>query len=126
LEDHVAASIFDKLKDQLAAAKAEYKDKRADLERQIVALDKEYGAVFGMLDGKGAKRGPKAGKTNGSREYGGVKEAVLAAITSAKNGIKPAQIAAKTGLASPQVHNSLTGLKKSKDVRVKDGLYHAT
>jgi hypothetical protein len=124
LEDHVAASIFDKLKDQLAAAKAEYKAKRSDLEKQIVALDREYGEIFDTV-GKAAKRGPKAGKTNGSREYGGVREAVLKAIQSGK-GMKPAQIVEKTGLSSPQVHNSLTGLKKSKDVKVKDGLYVAT
>ena len=68
-------------------------------------------------------RGRKAGRGSGKREYGGVRTSVLETIKAAK-GIKPAQIVAHTGLSSPQVHNALTGLKKSKEVKVKDGLYH--
>ena len=119
------ASAFDKLREQLSSAKAEYKARRRELERQIEELDREYGALFGTAtNGAGAKRGPKprgAGKT----AYGGVREAVLGAIKSHK-GIKPAGIVEATGLASAQVHNSLTGLKKDKLVKVKDGLYTAS
>lgn len=124
------ASVLDGLKSQMSKAREEYKAKKAgisdkirELESQSAALDKEYSFLDTMFGGKG--KGRKAGAKAGV-EYGGVKQAVLEAIQGSKNGIKPAQIAEKTGLASPQVHNSLTGLKKSKEVKVKDGLYHAT
>ena len=116
----MAASIFDKIKDQLATAKSEYKARRKELERQLAELDREYGALFGEIDG-----GKKPGRRARSKlEYGGVRNAVLDAVKS-NRGIKPAQIVEKTGLSSPQVHNALTGLKKTKEVRVKDGLYTA-
>ena len=113
------ANVIEKLREQIPSAKAEYKSRRRDLERQIEILDREYGALFGEVAGK--KPNGRA-RSASSRAYGGVKTAVLDAIRSAK-GIKPAQIAEKTGLSSPQVHNSLTGLKKDKLVKVKNRLY---
>jgi hypothetical protein len=113
------ASVLEKLREQISSAKAEYKSRRRDLERQIETLDREYGALFGEV--AGMKPNGRARRTP-SRAYGGVKTAVLDAIRSAK-GIKPAQIVEKTGLSSPQVHNSLTGLKKDKLVKVKGRLY---
>jgi hypothetical protein len=118
----MASTIFGKLKDQLAAAKAEYRARRKELERQITELDREYGALFGGGGGE-MPRGRGRGKGSSGREYGGVKAAVLDCIKAGK-GVKPAAIIEKTGLVSSQVHNALTNLKKSKLVKVRDGLYH--
>ena len=109
-------------KKQMRAARKEYRTKRRVLEKQLAALDREYGSLFDI--GRVGNNNPKPGRATSGRKYGAVRESVLAAIKSAK-GIKPAQITVKTGLASAQVHNSLTGLKKDKLVRVKDGLYTA-
>src|SRR5258708_38725393 len=122
------ASILESIKSQVAKAKDEHRAKRkqietqiAELERALVRLDSDY-AMLDNLSGRGRKPGRKAG---GSKiEYGGVRNAVLDAIKSSK-GIKPAQMIEKTGLSSAQVHNALTGLKKTKEVKVKDGLYTA-
>ena len=110
------ASIADSIKKQLKAARKEYRAKRAELESALVRLDREYAFVIGDAKPNGAGERSRPGKV-----YGGVRSAVLGAIKAAK-GIKPKQIAEKTGLASAQIHNSLTGLKKGKLVRVKDGL----
>jgi len=118
-------SIADTLKKQLKAARKEYRTKRRELERAIAKLDRQYGALLGFAGG-GSDVAPvslKARSMSG-RKYGGVREAVLGAIRLGK-GIKPKDIVAKTGLASAQVHNSLTALKKDKLVRVKGGLYTA-
>lgn len=114
------ASIAETLKKQLKAARAEYRAKRRELEKALADLDREYGFLLGNVG-----RGPGRPRATSGRKYGEVRETVLATIKSGK-GLKPAQIVAKTGLAGPQVHNSLTGLKKDKLVRVKDGLYTAS
>src|SRR5258708_4671551 len=107
----------------MKAARKEYRAKRAELESALARLDREYAFIIGNGGGSGVGNGrAKRGKTG--RKYGAVRESVLGAIKAAK-GIKPAQIVEKTGLVSAQVHNSLTGLKKDKLVRVKDGLYTA-
>jgi hypothetical protein len=128
------ASILDSLKAQMQRARGEYKEKRKSIEQQIAQLERDLDkldAEYAMLDSLNGKRrgGPPAGAKRGGRGksglgYGGVRSAVLDTIKATK-GIKPAQIVDKTGLASAQVHNALTGLKKSKEVRVKDGLYTA-
>ncbi|MBI3514348.1 MAG: hypothetical protein HY060_09840 [Proteobacteria bacterium] len=124
----MAASVLDQIKSNITKARSELNARRKDLEHQIAALQKQLDALdadFAMLDrlsgraprGRGGPRGPR------KLQYGGVRTSVLDAIKGAK-GIKPAQIVKHTGLNSPQVHNALTGLKKSKEVKVKDGLYH--
>jgi hypothetical protein len=124
----MAASVFDSIKSNLTKARAEINSRRKDIEHQIAALEKQLTAVdadaalLDQLSGK-SPRGRRGVRGPRKREYGGVRTSVLDAIKSAK-GIKPAQIAQSTGLSSPQVHNALTGLKKSKDVKVKEGLYH--
>ena len=125
----MAASVLDQIKSNLTKARSELNARRKDIEHQIVALQKQLAAVendAAMLD-RLSGRAPR-GRGRGARgprklQYGGVRTSVLDAIKSAK-GIKPAQIVQSTGLNSPQVHNALTGLKKSKEVKVKDGLYH--
>lgn len=118
------ASLAEALRKQVAAAKVEYRAKRADLERQLAQLDRDYAVILGGIEvGNGRRRGGGR-RSAGGLGYGKVREAVLAAIKAGK-GMKPAQIAEQTGLASAQVHNSLTALKKGKSVRVKDGLYSA-
>ncbi len=127
----MASSVLDQIKNNLTKARAELNGKRKDIEQQINALQKQLDALdddFAMLDRLSGKAPRGAGRGRGGRGarklgYGGVRTSVLDAIKSAK-GIKPAQIAATTGLSSPQVHNALTGLKKTKEVKVKDGLYH--
>lgn len=114
------ASLVETFKKQMKAAKKEYRLKRRELEKALTKLDREYGALFGMADGGGA---PKVRRKAG-RKYGAVRESVLSVIKASK-GIKPKQIVEKTGLASQQVHNSLTGLKVAKLVKVKDGIYTA-
>ena len=121
------SSVLDSIKQNLSKARAELNQKRKDIQRQIAALERQLAALdrdYAMLDGFGSRRGqPQKGHRPSSRlGYGGVRSAVLEAIKSAK-GVKPAQIIGKTGLSSQQVHNALTGLKKSKDVKPKDGLY---
>jgi hypothetical protein len=125
----MAASVLDSIKSNITKARSELNSRRKDIEHQIAALEKQLAAVDAdeaMLDHlsgrspRGGRRGVRGGR---KREYGGVRTSVLDAIKGAK-GIKPAQIAHSTGLSSPQVHNALTGLKKTKDVKVKDGLYH--
>jgi hypothetical protein len=126
---NMAASVLDQIKNNLTKARSELNARRKDLEHQIAALEKQLAAVdadAALLD-QISGRGPR-GRRKGARGarklgYGGVRTSVLEAIKAAK-GIKPAQIVEHTGLSSPQVHNALTGLKKSKDVKVKDGLYH--
>jgi hypothetical protein len=124
----MAASVFDSIKSNLVKARAEINARRKDIEHQIAGLEKQLAAVdadaalLDQLSGK-SPRGRRGVRGSSKREYGGVRTSVLDAIKSAK-GIKPAQIAHSTGLSSPQVHNALTGLKKSKDVKVKEGLYH--
>lgn len=124
----MAASVLDQIKNNLTKARAELNARRKDIEQQIAALEKQLAALdndFALLDRLSGKT-PRAGRGGrGGRKmgYGGVRTSVLDAIKSGK-GIKPAQIASATGLSSPQVHNALTGLKKSKEVKVKDGLYH--
>jgi hypothetical protein len=113
------ASLIDSFKKQMKAAKKEYRQKRHELERALAKLDREYGAIFGMPGDGAAKVTPRR---RSGRKYGAVRATVLGAIKSAK-GFKPTEIVKKTGLASAQVHNSLTGLKKSREVKVKDGLY---
>ena len=112
------ASVAATFKKQIRAAKKEYRIKRRELEKALAKLDREYGTLFSMDGGKAA---PTARRSSG-KKYGAVREAVLGAIKASK-GIKPAQIAKKTGLGPAQVHNSLTGLKKTKEVKVKDGMY---
>ena len=127
----MAASVLDQIKSNLTKARSELNARRKDIEHQIVALQKQLAAVendAAMLD-RLSGRAPR-GRGRGARgprklQYGGVRTSVLDTIKAAK-GIKPAQIVASTGLSSPQVHNALTGLKKSKEVKVKDGLYHLT
>ena len=127
----MAASVLDQIKNNLTKARAELNAKRKDIEQQINALQKQLDALdndFVLLDrlsGKAPRGGGRGRGGRGSRKlgYGGVRTSVLDAIKSAK-GIKPTQIAATTGLSSPQVHTALTGLKKSKEVKVKDGMYH--
>jgi hypothetical protein len=115
------ASIAETIKNQLRAARREYKAKRQELERALVKLDREYGFLLG--ESPATARG-RAKRASSGRKYGAVRAAVHDAIKASK-GIKPAQIAEKTGLSSAQVHNSLTGLKKDKLVRAKNGLYTA-
>ena len=126
----MAASVLDQIKNNLTKARAELNARRKDIEQQIAALEKQLAAVdndFALLDrlsGKAPRGRGRPGRGGGRKlGYGGVRTSVLDAIKGAK-GVKPAQIAATTGLSSPQVHNALTGLKKSKEVKVKDGLYH--
>lgn len=126
----MAASVLDQIKNNLTKARGELNARRKDIEQQIAALEKQLAALdddFALLDRLSGKA-PRGGRGRGGRGgrkmgYGGVRTSVLDAIKSGK-GIKPAQIASATGLSSPQVHNALTGLKKSKEVKVKDGLYH--
>ncbi len=113
------ASLAETLKRQVQAARAEYKAKRRELEKALEQLDRDYAFVLY----NGVKIG--TARVSSALAYGGVREAVLSAISASK-GIKPKDIIAKTGLGSQQVHNSLTGLKKAKLVRVKDGLYTAS
>jgi hypothetical protein len=124
----MAVSVLDSIKSNLTKARAELNGRRKDIEQQIAALEKQLAAVDadeGLLDQISGKspRGRRGARGSRKREYGGVRTSVLDAIKTSK-GIKPAQIAHNTGLSSPQVHNALTGLKKSKEVKVKDGLYH--
>jgi hypothetical protein len=126
----MAASVLDQIKNNLTKARAELNAKRKDIEQQMAGLQKQLDALdndFALLDRLSGRAPRGAGRGRGGRGrklgYGGVRTSVLDAIKSGK-GIKPAQIAASTGLSSPQVHNALTGLKKSKEVKVKDGLYH--
>jgi hypothetical protein len=114
-------ALAETLKKQLKAAKKEYTAKRRELERALAQLDRDYGFLLAVSTARASGNGRRRRST---RAYGGVKTAVLDAIKSGK-GLKPAQIVGKTGLASAQVHNSLTGLKKVKLVKVKDGLYTA-
>lgn len=116
------ASYVEQLQTLTAQAKSEYKSRRAELLKQLADLDREYAFLGVTPESKGAGGRKRAGS---SVPYGGVRQSVLDAIKSAKGGMKPAQIVEKTGLSSPQVHNALTGLKKSKEVKVKDGLYTA-
>jgi hypothetical protein len=126
----MAASVLDQIKNNLTKARSELNARRKDLEHQIAALQKQLAAVdddAAMLDRLSGRAPRGRGKgVRGSRKlaYGGVRTSVLDAIKATK-GIKPAQIVQHTGLSSPQVHNALTGLKKSKEVKVKDGLYHS-
>lgn len=128
----MAASVLDTIKSNLTKARSELNARRKDLEHQIAALEKQLAAVdtdaalLDQISGRGPRgpRGRRGARGPRKREYGGVRTSVLDAIKGSK-GIKPAQIAQHTGLSSPQVHNALTGLKKSKDVKVKDGLYHS-
>jgi hypothetical protein len=128
-ENKMAASALDSIKNNLTKARSELNGKRKDLERQIAALEKQLAALdddsalLDRLSGKAPRGGRKGARGARKIGYGGVRTSVLDAIKGAK-GIKPAQIVANTGLNSPQVHNALTGLKKSKEVKVKDGLYH--
>ncbi len=115
------ASLAESLKKQVKAAKKEYTAKRRELERALAQLDRDYAFLDGLV---AAKAGGNGRRRLSSRAYGGVKAAVLDAVKSGK-GLKPAQIVDKTGLESAQVHNSLTGLKKAKLVKVKNGLYTA-
>lgn len=125
----MAASVLDQIKNNLTKARGELNGRRKDIEQQIAALQKQLDALdddFALLDrlsGKAPRGGRGRGRGSRKLGYGGVRTSVLDAIKGAK-GIKPAQIAATTGLSSPQVHNALTGLKKTKEVKVKDGLYH--
>jgi hypothetical protein len=125
----MAASVLDKIKSDLTKARSELNAKRKDIEHQIAALEKQLAAVdndaalLDQISGRSPRGGRRGARGPRKREYGGVRTSVLDAIKGSK-GIKPAQIAHSTGLSSPQVHNALTGLKKSKDVKVKDGLYH--
>jgi hypothetical protein len=115
------SSMFDQIRALTQDAKAEYRDKRKALLQQLADLDHEY-AFLGV--GNGATNGGRAPKASSGRKYGAVREAVLSAITA--KGVKPIGIINKTGLSSQQVHNSLTGLKKAKLVRVKGGIYTPT
>jgi len=122
-------AILDSIKSQLQKLKAEYKTKRGEilgeiraLEKSLEQLDAQYGALIPIPGRPGRKAATGNGRRPSARAYGGVRSAVLETIKSGK-GLKPKQIIEKTGLGGPQVHNSLTGLKKSKDVKVKDGLY---
>jgi hypothetical protein len=124
------ANVLDSLKSQIAKAKQEYRDRKkaiehqiAGLERELAQLEAEYSAI-GAIDGR-SRRGrgrPGRGRVASKLGYGGVRAAVLGAIKGSK-GIKPKDIIAKTGLSGAQVHNSLSGLKKTKEVRLRDGLY---
>ena len=123
----MAASVLDQIKNNLTKARSEITARRKDIEHRMAALEKELAkvdadaALLDRLSGRAPRgRGARSGRKLG---YGGVRTSVLDAIKAAK-GIKPAQIVQSTGLSSPQVHNALTGLKKTKEVRVKDGLYH--
>ncbi len=124
----MAASVLDQIKNNLSKARSEINARRKDIEHKIAALEKDLAKVdadAALLD-RLSGRAPRGGRgVRGGRKlgYGGVRTSVLDAIKAAK-GIKPAQIVHSTGLSSPQVHNALTGLKKTKEVRVKDGLYH--
>jgi predicted Rossmann fold nucleotide-binding protein DprA/Smf involved in DNA uptake len=112
-------SYVEQIQALTATAKTEYREKRKALVNALAALDREY-AFLGVSGGDGGGTKSKTG-----RKYGAVRETVLDAIKASRNGIKPAEIAEKTGLASQQVHNSLTALKKDKLVKAKDGLYSA-
>jgi hypothetical protein len=124
------ASVLDGLKSQVAKARDEYKSKKKAIADQIVALEKQSAQLdrdYAVLDTMMGQSGRKSGaRRSATMEYGGVRTAVLDAVKSAKNGIMPKDIVAKTGLTSPQVHNALTGLKKDREVKSKDRLYHAT
>lgn len=125
----MAKSAVESIKQRLGAARGELKGKRKELEREIAGLQRELDAVDAdveLLDRLSGRSGRAAtsGRNGGKREYGGVKNAVLAAI-KAVDGIKPVDIISKAGLSSAQVHNSLTQLKKSKEVKSKGGLYYA-
>ncbi len=123
---NMASSVLDQIKNNLTKARAELNAKRKDLDQQIARLQKQRDALDAdesLLDQLSGRRGRKPGRGGRKIGYGGVRTGVFDAIKSAK-GIKPAQIVANTGLSSPQVHNALTGLKKSKLVKVRDGLYH--
>jgi hypothetical protein len=128
-KSEMAASFLDSIKSNLTKARAEITSRRKDIEHQIAALEKQLAAVdadaalLDQLSGRAPRGGRRGARGSRKLEYGGVRTSVLEAIKSSK-GIKPAKIAENTGLSSPQVHNALTGLKKSKEVKVKDGLYH--
>ncbi len=117
-------ALAETIKKQIAAARAEYRAKRADLERQLAQLERDYAFILDGSSAGNGRRGRPAGRSSSKLGYGQVRETVLAAIKAGK-GMKPKQIVERTGLAGPQVHNSLTALKKDKAVRVKDGLYTA-
>lgn len=107
----------------MAQARAEITASIREIDKTIAQLTRDKAGLVAELE----RMGGGGAKANGSkRQYGGVREAVIEAVKAAgRTGIKPAGIVAATGLASPQVHNALTGLKKTKDVKPKDGLYFA-
>ena len=115
-------SIVETFKKQMKAARKEYRVKRRELEKALAALDREYSFLVAVTDARAGNGRVK--RTASGRKYGAVRAAVYDAI-KASRGIRPAQIVEETGLASPQVHNCLTGLKKAKQVKVKNGLYTA-
>lgn len=120
-------SALDKLKGLMKSAVDQLRSERGQINRQIANLTKQRAAIDLQLAQFTGKPNGHNGRTTGSRNtrpYGDVRGSVLEAIKASK-GIKPAQIVEKTGLASPQVHNALTGLKQSKLVKTKDGLYVA-
>ncbi len=118
----VVASIVETFKKQMKAARKEYRAKRKELERALEQLDRDYGFLLALTTARVGNGGGR--RASSGRKYGAVRAAVLDAIKSSR-GLRPAQIVGKTGLASPQVHNCLTGLKKARQVKVKNGLYTA-
>jgi hypothetical protein len=126
----MAVSALERIKQDLGKARAELSDRRKDIQRQIATLQRSLDSIdsdLATIDGFGKRgRGAKAGggRAASGMPYGGVRTSVFDAIKRA-NGIKPAAIAAATGLALQQVQNALTSLKKSKAVKVRDRLYFA-
>jgi hypothetical protein len=129
----MTVSALEQIKKSIGRGRAELTARRKEIERKIAGLERELAFIerqLGVLDGFGGRRRGRPRKATARRPsrlaYGGVRQAVLETIRKAgTKGIRPRDIVATTGLGGPQVHNTLTGLKKDKLVKAKDRRYRA-
>lgn len=119
---------LNKLKESLAA-------KRADIDKQLGDLDRELAAIDAYTSARGGKVARKKGKAAGATRRprapreGGRREQVLAVIKDG-NGLGRGEILSKLGIvekenkgAAQSVSNALSALKKAGTVKAEGGKY---
>jgi hypothetical protein len=125
-QDHIT-----KERERLNSEREAILAKRAELDTQLAALNREFKAIDAYESTKSGKASRQSGpRTSGSRK-GSKRDGIMAALADIPHGLTRGELLEKMGLKGNKsgemsVSNALTALTKGNQVVRKDGKYVAS